>query len=171
MANRDPGQSIGEQQPVIDPMPAGHPGDPHATPFTDGLGVVRSGFELDQRFDEQGLLALRSAVSAHAAGVGVAGDRVDDLVVIAHELASNAVRHGGGTGRLRLWRQDGRALCEVSDSGAGLADPLSAGYARVPLSSTDGRGLWIVRQLADHVEVHSGPDGTVVIVVLTISGI
>ena len=115
---------------------------------------------LDQAFDAGGLPALRSAVAAYAAELG-AGRRVDDVVLIAHELASNAVRHGGGLGRLRLWRDDFRLLCRVSDSGPGLADGATAG-AELPAPQTPGgRGLWIARRLAA-VRIDTGPTGTVI---------
>lgn len=48
----------------------------------------------------------RSAVSAHATHAGLAEGRVYDLVAAAHELAANAVQHGGGAGRLRLWHHN-----------------------------------------------------------------
>jgi anti-sigma regulatory factor (Ser/Thr protein kinase) len=83
------------------------------------------------------------------------------VVLVAHELSTNAVRHGGGAGRLRLWRDDFRLLCRVSDSGPGLADAATAGVeppsARVP----GGRGLWIARRLAA-VRIDTGPTGTVI---------
>ncbi|HET8659638.1 MAG TPA: ATP-binding protein [Micromonosporaceae bacterium] len=131
-----------------------------------GLARSRGPAALDQAFDRQGLVALRAAVAAHGTGVGVPPGRVDDLVVLAHELASNAVRHGGGQGRLRLWRADGFAHCEVSDDGPGLADPEGIGRQRAPLAASDGRGLWIVRQLADEVRVRTRPGGTVVTALL-----
>jgi hypothetical protein len=58
-------------------------GRPHAAPRP-----------LDQAFDDQGLPALRSAVAY--AGRLAASDRVEEMVLIVHELASNVVRHGGG---------------------------------------------------------------------------
>jgi len=140
-----------------------------ATRDSDHATTAGQVLALDQPFDQRGLLSLRAAVAAHASRVGLSHDRVDELVVIAHELASNAVRHGGGAGRLRLWSEDGQARCEVSDDGPGMTDPARAGLERAPLSATDGRGLWIVRQLADDVEVRSGPDGTVVTAILTVT--
>jgi anti-sigma regulatory factor (Ser/Thr protein kinase) len=115
---------------------------------------------LDQVFGGSDLLALRAAVSAYAAELG-AGRRLADIVLIAHELASNAIRHGGGSGRLRLWRDDFRLLCRVSDSGPGLADVADAGVQLPSPAVPGGRGLWIARRLAA-VRIDTGPRGTVI---------
>src|SRR6266481_5226802 len=72
---------------------------------------------LDQAFDAGSLYALRAAVAAHVSQAGLAPGRSDDLVIAVHELAANAVRHGAGHGRLRIWRSDQALLCEVSDDG------------------------------------------------------
>src|SRR5690242_21960814 len=90
---------------------------------------------LDQAFDLDGLVSLRSAVAAHADRLGLPADRIPELVLVAHELAGNAVRHGGGSGRLRMWR-DGRSIvCEVSDAGPGLPEPPAADYGRPPVDA------------------------------------
>jgi anti-sigma regulatory factor (Ser/Thr protein kinase) len=115
---------------------------------------------LDAQFDEEALFTLRSAVAAHAAELG-AGTALADMILVAHELSSNAVRHGGGTGRLRLWRAGGHLYCEVTDTGPGLSDPESAGTRRPSPSVPGGRGLWIARYMAA-VEIKTGPDGTTV---------
>src|SRR5581483_4131529 len=94
---------------------------------------------LDQPFDLDSLYALRSAVAAHASRLGATGDQVAHIVIVAGELAGNAIRHGGGGGRLRLWRADGRIWCEVSDAGPGLADPDSAGTVPPPTMASGGR--------------------------------
>lgn len=117
---------------------------------------------LDQTFDNTGLIALRSAVAAHAAELGLAAARRDELILLAHELASNAVVHGGGQGRLRLWAVDGRLYCEVSDGGPGLPPGLLSGGQQPPLGATGGRGLWLVRVLADDLDVRSGPEGSTI---------
>jgi anti-sigma regulatory factor (Ser/Thr protein kinase) len=108
-------------------------------------------------------------VRVHADRLGADKGRAEDLTMMAHELASNAVRHGGGRGRLRLWRAGLALLCEVSDRGPGLDDD-RAGRERPAHSAPGGRGLWIVRQLADRVDVQTGPTGTIVTIVLTVSG-
>src|SRR5688572_23695968 len=78
-------------------------------------------YALDQPFDADSLVALRAAVAAHGDCWGLSRQQITDLVLIAHELASNAVRHGGGVGRLRLAMVDGSVVCEVADSGPGFA--------------------------------------------------
>ena len=115
---------------------------------------------LDQPFDADALFSLRSAVAAHTDELGGVAI-VDAVVLVAHELASNAVRHGGGTGRLRLWRSGDRICCEVADRGSGLPDPDRAGTRRPSPSVPGGRGLWIARALAD-VEIRSTSDGTTI---------
>ena len=120
---------------------------------------------LEQHFDRDDLYALRAAVAAHAAHLGAPPERVAHVVIVASELASNAVRHGGGGGRLRLWRTDGRVCCEVRDAGPGLADP-RAGTVPPSTRTAGGRGLWIVRRLASDVWIESGGYGTQVTAVL-----
>jgi len=114
---------------------------------------------LDQPFASNDLFALRAAVSAHASEFGLTPEQVADVVMIAHELASNVVRHGGSTGRLRLWRVNNSVLCQISDTGPGLPEPVLVGRERAPLSALDGRGLWIVRQLSERLDIDSGPEG------------
>src|ERR1700726_3486925 len=72
---------------------------------------------LDQAFDAGSLYTLRAAVAAHITEAALAPGRADDLVIAVHELAANAVRHGAGHGRLRIWRSEAALLCEVSDDG------------------------------------------------------
>jgi len=117
---------------------------------------------LRQTFDQDSLYGLRSAVAAHGADLGLPANRVSDMVIVAHELASNAVRHGGGSGQLRVWLLNDTVCCEVSDSGGGLADPAAAGRERVPAEALGGRGLWIIRQLSDTVTIRTGPHGSTI---------
>ena len=97
---------------------------------------------------------------AHATQAGLAPGRADDLLIAVHELAANAVRHGAGHGRLRIWRSEAALLCEISDDG--LPDAQHAQDAqKVPEWRTEpGHGLSLVRQVADHTSLRSGRDGT-----------
>jgi anti-sigma regulatory factor (Ser/Thr protein kinase) len=119
---------------------------------------------LDQTFDDESLFHLRSAVAAHGGELGMTEQVLEDLVLVAHELASNAVRHGQASparpGRLRLWRDGDLVFCEVSDHGPGIADPESVGTVQVPPGATGGRGLWIVRQIVASIVILTGSQGT-----------
>ena len=130
------------------------------------------GVALDQLFDGEGLFQLRSAVAAHGAHLGLAEPDLADLVLVAHELASNAVRHGradsADPGRLRLWRAGDAIVCEVSDHGPGLTDPEQAGQAPAAPGSTGGRGLYIVRQVVRKLDIVSGPGGATVTALVAI---
>ncbi|HEY8474592.1 MAG TPA: ATP-binding protein [Natronosporangium sp.] len=115
--------------------------------------------ELRLRFDIGGLRDLRARVAAHAGQAGASQDQIERLLIVACELATNAIRHGGGTGQLRMWHEDGTITCQVTDKGPGIADP-TVGTTKPDLTDTDGhRGLWICRQLSQTVEIHPNPDG------------
>jgi anti-sigma regulatory factor (Ser/Thr protein kinase) len=116
---------------------------------------------LDQPFDSGSLYALRSAVGAHAAEAGLSPPRVYDVVIAAHELAANAVRHGAGRGRLRLHSDGPLLYCQVSDDGpaSGNGKPGPA-PGTPPWPSQHGHGLWLIAQVADWLSVDHGPAGT-----------
>jgi anti-sigma regulatory factor (Ser/Thr protein kinase) len=81
-------------------------------------------------------------------------------VTAASELAANSVMHGGGSGTLRLWHEDGSLLAEVEDGGR-IEEPL-VGFLRPGLEQEGGRGLWLANQLCELVQIRSGDGGTVV---------
>src|SRR5262249_48129950 len=99
---------------------------------------------------------------------GLDEDSRDDLVLIANELATNVVRHGGGTGRMALWCEGGFMLCQISDEGPGLPDPAHAGLASSTPDAVTGRGMWLVGQRAHRLDIASGPWGTVVTVAMAV---
>jgi anti-anti-sigma factor len=119
---------------------------------------------LDQAFDADSLYALRAAVAAHATQAGLPPGRADDLVIAVHELAANAVRHGAGHGRLRIWKSDRALICEISDDGLPPAAddnlPPAAGDRLAQWRTEPGHGLSLVRQVADQTSLRSGPSGT-----------
>ncbi len=121
---------------------------------------------LDQAFDGDSLFALRATVAAHGSRAGLSEGRTRDLVLAVHELAANAVRHGAGRGRLRLWTARDRIRCEVADGGADgdPADEDSPGAEAADAALwhvEPGHGLWLVRRIADGASVQSDPSGTV----------
>jgi anti-sigma regulatory factor (Ser/Thr protein kinase) len=123
---------------------------------------------LSRQFTRAQVTAVRHAVTRFAARSGLAGRRLEDFALAVNELVTNAVRHAGGQGRLRLWRADGRLCCEVTDEGPGIpADRVEP--APPPVSATDGRGLWLVSRLCDDVSIATGPAGTTVRIAAALS--
>jgi anti-sigma regulatory factor (Ser/Thr protein kinase) len=111
-------------------------------------------------FDATTLEQARRFVAGYAASRELAAARRDDLAVAVMELMANSLRHGGGQGVLRVWHEDDRMACQVTDHGW-LADPL-AGRVRPSTELERGRGLWMVNHLCDLVQIRSSPTGTVV---------
>jgi anti-sigma regulatory factor (Ser/Thr protein kinase) len=103
---------------------------------------------------------LRELVAGYAAAAGLDPIRTADLVLAVDEVASNSLRHGGGRGTLRIWREEGALVCEVRDAGR-IENPL-AGRERPAPDRDGGRGLWMVNQLCDLVQLRSFPSGAVV---------
>jgi anti-sigma regulatory factor (Ser/Thr protein kinase) len=111
-------------------------------------------------FARDDVVAVRALVARHASEAGLAPQRAADLVLAASEAATNSVLHAGGHGTIAVWRESGAVVCEVRDSGR-IWD-LLAGRRRPSLEALDGRGLWVVHQLCDLVEVRSPRAGAVV---------
>jgi anti-sigma regulatory factor (Ser/Thr protein kinase) len=72
---------------------------------------------------------------------------------VVAELGANSLDHGGGCGLIRVWPEDGRLICEVTDAGH-ITDPL-AGRRPVDPRQPGSRGLLIVNLLSDLVRVHT----------------
>ncbi len=111
-------------------------------------------------FGQADLAGLRSMVARLADQARLDRAAADDLVLAAHELATNSVLHGGGVGRLRSWHEPGALVVEISDSGV-IKDPL-VGRDLLQDYAENGRGVWMANQLCDLVQVRSGQAGTVV---------
>ncbi|MET7531646.1 ATP-binding protein [Streptomyces goshikiensis] len=79
------------------------------------------------------------------------GDRRDDMRLCASELAANAVLHGAPLGRefsVRLVRAADAVSIEVRDTGPGMPKE-----RRPAPEEFCGRGLWLVKELADEFGV------------------
>lgn len=124
------------------PLPA-PPAGAQTLPYTDDLSPLRHSVSL---------FAQKSGLSPH---------RADDLVIAVGELAANTVAHTGGPGTLTVWTAGAEIVCQVSDEGH-IADPLAGRWRPGPSGDRGGRGLWLVHQLCDLVQVRTGTHGTVV---------
>jgi anti-sigma regulatory factor (Ser/Thr protein kinase) len=111
-------------------------------------------------FDLTDLAGVRhlAAKEAHAAGFGA---RARDVELIVGELTTNSVRHGRGDHTLHIWREAGALLVDVHDDGL-VTDPLVGRHEPVG-RQLGGRGLWIVNQVVDLLQIRSTPElGTTV---------
>ncbi|MFI6484410.1 ATP-binding protein [Nonomuraea sp. NPDC050663] len=130
-------------------------GDTPGEPGSDGPRYAAS-------FSRGRITAVRQAVSEQAAGWGLSGRALEDFVLAVNEIVTNAVLHGGGSGELLLWCQDGRLWCEVSDAGPGIPAAW-IDRDRLPTSfSGGGRGIWLIRRLCSQISFVTGPAGTIV---------
>ncbi len=135
---------------------------------------------LDQQFDKRTLHIVRETVLTRAVAAGMGDDRATDVMIAVHELAANAVCHGGGTGRIRMQVNHGELIIRVSDPGpasldghalAGITGKRHHGGTPAPAQPwpfQPGHGLWLARQVADHISVDSGPAGSRVTVAFTV---
>lgn len=109
-------------------------------------------------FGKSDLRTVRRVVSDLARSAGLDPRRNEDLVLAVCECATNSIQHGGGEGGLAIWRDGDELVCDIYDAGR-IEDPL-VGRERPPREQGSGRGLWIVNQLCDLVQIRSGEAGT-----------
>lgn len=115
---------------------------------------------------------VRVAAEAAAEHTGLSRDRTAVAALVATELATNLLKHGGG-GQILIDMVDadlalpgtgrGPALqIAAIDHGPGIADLTSASRDGFSATASLGAGLGTCRRIADHFEVHSVPgQGTV----------
>ncbi|MET7291817.1 ATP-binding protein [Streptomyces griseoloalbus] len=100
---------------------------------------------------------------------GVDPDISYDLSVALSEACANAVEHGGGTARggtseayrVTAYLDGEKCRIEVADAGPGFP-AATGGRSRppvrtVPSDAEHGRGLGLIRELADHVHIGNKP--------------
>lgn len=111
-------------------------------------------------FEGTTLSDVRRLVSEAGESAGLGPQQTENLRFAASEVAANSIRHGGGRGVVRVWREDDALVCEVRDRGH-IHDPLVGRHQPAP-EQHGGRGVWLAHQLCDLVQVRSGAEGTVV---------
>jgi anti-sigma regulatory factor (Ser/Thr protein kinase) len=130
-----------------------------AGPFAGHLSAAsREAAELT--FTRHDLATVRDFVAEQATRAGLDETRTADLMLAVNELATNSMRHAGGTGVVRAWVDDGALVCEVRDDGR-ITYPLT-GRVRPPHDQPGGRGLWLVNHLCDLVQIRSLPTENIV---------
>jgi anti-sigma regulatory factor (Ser/Thr protein kinase) len=106
------------------------------------------------------LLDLRHQLAAVIAAWVSDPEQEEDLRLAAAEIAANAFRHGRPPVSARVWVDNHRMVCEITDSGTSFDDPF-AGFlpAHGPDLGRGGMGLWLARKLWDHVDLIRRTDG------------
>lgn len=136
--------------------------DPLSTAFRDlwPLEVPGGGGPVSEHRLDGTLLELRRAIAEDPVLGSLSEQRRADLVFAINEAASNAVKHGGTSCMTRLWLDGDEVISEVvSPSGV---DDVMAGRRRPAADALEGRGLWLINQLCDLVEMRSDPSGMTV---------
>jgi anti-sigma regulatory factor (Ser/Thr protein kinase) len=130
-------------------------GAPFDVPFPEPGSAT-----LDLKFKAQDLYVIRALVRRIADGSGLSSASADDFVIAVNEVATNSLRHGGGEGNLRIWRERDKVTCEISDGGR-IANPL-VDRERPGEALRASRGLWLANQLCDLIQIRTFSSGTVV---------
>jgi anti-sigma regulatory factor (Ser/Thr protein kinase) len=109
---------------------------------------------------ETSLRQVRDLVASHGAALGMAADRITNLVIAAGEITANTLRHTSAGGTFWIWHTGEELICQVRDQGW-VTDPLAGRQRHSPEDS--GHGLWVVNQVCDLVEIRSSQAaGTVI---------
>jgi anti-sigma regulatory factor (Ser/Thr protein kinase) len=126
-----------------------------AGPLPPAVGAVLRG-----PFGPGDVPAVRHTVATWARSCGLPVDQVELLELAASELATNAVRHGGGSGTVAMWEERGAVVLEFSDAGV-VTDPLAGRRIPEP-DGQGGAGLYLLHQLCDLLQLRTSAAGTTV---------
>ncbi|MEU9580912.1 sensor histidine kinase [Streptomyces chilikensis] len=118
-------------------------------------------------FGEHELALARGTAEDWASRCGLSPARRTDWLLAIGEATGNSVRHGGGQGTLRMWRSGNSLVAEIRDGGR-LTDPLVGRRRPDPRSPHGGRGVWIMHQLCDLVEMRNEPGALVLRLHMTV---
>jgi serine/threonine-protein kinase RsbW len=101
---------------------------------------------------------VRARLAAWARGLGLSADAVDDIVLATHEALANIADHaypdGAGDAELDAACVDGEIRVVVRDHGRWRPPVTGSGWR--------GRGLVLIRGLAEHVDVQRADAGTII---------
>ena len=114
---------------------------------------------LDEIFSGADLAWIRADCAIALRATRLDGDRAASFVTAINEGLGNAVRHGGGHGRLVLLYYGSDVVAHISDWGPGMDGTVPDHLP--PPDALGGRGLWMSRQMVDRLILTSGPHGTV----------
>jgi anti-sigma regulatory factor (Ser/Thr protein kinase) len=106
------------------------------------------------------LLVARQLVTTQCRLARMDGGRGRRFTLAVHEACANALIHGDGVAELFVWRSDADLVAEVR-SPATLVDPL-AGRRAAPVDAIRGRGLILINEICDVVQLAGDETGTTI---------
>ena len=106
------------------------------------------------------LTTAREFVANQAAIAGLDRRAASEVVLSAHELATNSIRHANGGGVIRCWSDNETLIVEVSDQGT--IDDAMIGRRRPTGLQVGSYGHWIANQMCDLVQVRTFATGSAV---------
>jgi anti-sigma regulatory factor (Ser/Thr protein kinase) len=106
------------------------------------------------------LRPARSFAVDYAGWVGLSQDSIEDLQLVATELATNSLMYSGGACRLAFWRENQHLVCEARDAGR-FEDPFVGRVNPGPCGPAS-RGLYLVNAISDLVRTHTTANGTTI---------
>jgi anti-sigma regulatory factor (Ser/Thr protein kinase) len=106
------------------------------------------------------LRLARSFAVDYAGWVGLSQDGIEDLQLVATELATNSLMYTDGECQLAFWWENEHLVCEARDSGR-LDDPLAGRIDPGPRGPAS-RGLFLVNAISDLVRTHTTSTGTTI---------
>jgi two-component sensor histidine kinase len=130
-------------------------------PSSQGLAMVRLQDQLQEICDQirRGIMPDAISLSTELEPILVPHESAVAIGIIVNELVTNACKHafgeGGGSIRVKAWREDGAALIEVADDGGGFV----AGAAKPGLGSRLVTAF--LQRLKARSEVQSSAEGTI----------
>ena len=132
--------------------------DPLSSAFSELWPLANPTGPVSEHPLDGSLSKLRHSIADDPALGSLSAQRRSDLVFAINEAAANAVRHGNVTCLTRIWHDGDEVVTEVI-SQSGIPDVM-AGRRRPAADALEGRGLWLINQLCDLVELRSGTGGT-----------
>lgn len=103
---------------------------------------------------------LRGWLRTRLKDVDTTAEGAETVLLAVNEVACNGLRHGRPPVSVTLWVTPAQILCDVTDRGPGITDPLAGYTPPDPLRLAEhGAGLWITRRLCDDVTTAHGGTG------------
>jgi hypothetical protein len=107
------------------------------------------------------LSRLRHAVVMETALLGLSGEGLMIFSAAVGELLTGLGAGGEPRPSVALWAAPGEVVCDLRLPAAASLDPF-IGLHPPTLDPRPGDGFWLARQICDHLDVRSGPDGTTI---------